>query len=433
MATYKLLDSYTVGSGGVSSVSFNNINQLYTDLKVVASVRGDAATVAKECTLSINGTAYNTSASYKELYGNGSTVSSASYSGLYPFYEDGSSATASTFANIEFLIPNYTSSNYKSISADSAVENNSTTAANVMSALLWSNSAPVTSLTLTPGSGNFAQYSTFELYGVSNQPATAAPAGTTTIGTAYSSGNTSANVPFTYSGTDASYFVATSSPDNLTATGTTSPLTVTGLTTGTAYTFTVKPYNFVYGAGTASSVSNSVTPYGDFVALATATVDSGGSASITFSNIPQNFKHLQLRGIASTNQASPQDIYATLNSDSGSNYSYHQLIGNGGATYAGATTSTNHILVAGNGSAITGYYSSFVMDLLNYSSSSKNKTARSLLGFDTNYTGGANWNKMTVGMASSLWMSTSPVNSLTITLGSGDFAQYSQLELYGVN
>ena len=51
-----------------------------------------------------------------------------------------------------------------------------------LDAAVWSNTSPITSITLTSSGTAFAQYSTFELYGISNQPATAAPSGTTTIG-----------------------------------------------------------------------------------------------------------------------------------------------------------------------------------------------------------------------------------------------------------
>ena len=83
-----------------------------------------------------------------------------------------------------------------------------------------------------------------------------------TIGTATSSGATTASVPFTAGATGGSAitsYTVTSSPSSITGTGASSPVTVSGLTTGTAYTFTVTATN-ANGTSTASSASNSVTP-----------------------------------------------------------------------------------------------------------------------------------------------------------------------------
>ena len=55
----------------------------------------------------------------------------------------------------------------------------------------------------------------------------------------------------------------------------------------------------------------------------------------------------------------------------------------------------------------------------------KYKTVRSLEGYDTN--GGGK-----VELRSGLWMSTSAVNQIELTLSSNSFEQYSQFALYGI-
>ena len=164
--TYFKIASATVGSGGVASVTFSGIPQTYTDLVVKASARqGSAGT---EMQLTFNGS--SSSYSNKRLYGTGSAAASDSVATTYvsnTMSNDGS-FTASTFGNGEWYIPNYTSANNKSVSVNGVTENNATTALMMLTAGLWSNTAAITSLTLTAQIPNFVQYSTFTLYGIKN-------------------------------------------------------------------------------------------------------------------------------------------------------------------------------------------------------------------------------------------------------------------------
>ena len=164
--TYSKIATYTVGSGGIPSVSFLNIPQNYTDLVVKISARIDYAAVADYLKVEFN--SVTTGYTDRVLYGNGSTASSFTGT-LVDVVLNGASATASTFGNAEIYIPNYTGSTYKSISADAVAENNAITASNHLIAALWSNTSPISSIKLTPqgsGSSLFAQYSTFHLYGI---------------------------------------------------------------------------------------------------------------------------------------------------------------------------------------------------------------------------------------------------------------------------
>ena len=167
MATYTLISSVTVGSGGAADIQFTSIPATYTDLLVKASLRSTSAVVNENVQIDFNSTSANRSR--RELYGTGSAAgseSNASNSRLG--YISGDSATASTFGNSELYIPNYAGSNNKSSSADSVAETNATGAFMSLQANLWSDSAAITSIKLYPSGGNFAQYSTAYLYGISN-------------------------------------------------------------------------------------------------------------------------------------------------------------------------------------------------------------------------------------------------------------------------
>jgi len=167
--TYTLISSVTVGSGGAANIEFTSIPATYTDLVVVTSHRW-SSTIDDNFFLIFNN---DTSGvySYRHLRGNGSNAASGNGSAqtsLWVGWTLGSNFTASTFSNTQHYIPNYTSSNNKSISTDSVTENNGTEAYCGFFAGLWSNSAAITSIKIQPGSNNFVQYSTAYLYGISN-------------------------------------------------------------------------------------------------------------------------------------------------------------------------------------------------------------------------------------------------------------------------
>jgi hypothetical protein len=167
MANMIPISTVTVGSS-VASMSFTGIPQTYTDLLIKVSARSDKSFgSATDITLKFNGS----SSGYSDrlLYGTGSAAASASGSYTDQAYATNitqSTVTASTFSSNEIYIPNYTSANNKSLSVDGVTENNATLAYGILAATLWSNTAPITSITIQAISGNFVQYSTATLYGI---------------------------------------------------------------------------------------------------------------------------------------------------------------------------------------------------------------------------------------------------------------------------
>lgn len=169
MGTYIALASTTVGSGGSTTFTFNNIPQTYTDLLLRVSARDNANAIVHNIALTFN----SSSSGYngKFLYTDGTSVVSEN-AGRTDFaqgsYASGNSATASTFGSCDIYIPSYTSSNSKTIFFTGAYENNATTAYVNMIAGIWTNSAAITSITYTQLDGaTFSQHSTFTLYGIS--------------------------------------------------------------------------------------------------------------------------------------------------------------------------------------------------------------------------------------------------------------------------
>jgi hypothetical protein len=165
--TYTLIASSTVGSGGAANIEFTSIPATYTDLNCVFSIRGTQAQVYQQIQITFNGS--SSGYSQRNIYGDGAAAYSSALSGSF-FYSDGvgASATASTFGNGAIYIPNYAGSNNKSASLDAITENNATTAYTQLYALLWSNTAAITSLKIAAGSGTLSQHSTAYLYGIKN-------------------------------------------------------------------------------------------------------------------------------------------------------------------------------------------------------------------------------------------------------------------------
>lgn len=163
MANMIPISTVTVGSGGAANIEFTGIPQTYTDLQLKVTSRTTASTV-QDLRINFNGVTTNLTERY--LLGNGASVSAGTQSLAQVGVTTSDTNTINTFNNTDIYIPNYTSSNYKSVSADDVSENNGTTAYAMLTGSLWSNTSPINQITLTLSSGNFKQYSSATLYGI---------------------------------------------------------------------------------------------------------------------------------------------------------------------------------------------------------------------------------------------------------------------------
>ena len=166
--TFTLINSYTVGAGGAGTIDFTSIPNTYTDLCVKVSAR-KTSTGGANLQMQLNGT--TTGYTQKTLIGSGSAVASYSDTSEIGFmYVTLSSDTANTFSSTDIYIPNYTTSNNKTMSIENATENNATAATIALTVGTWANSAAVNRVyfQLANGAGTFAQYSTAYLYGIKN-------------------------------------------------------------------------------------------------------------------------------------------------------------------------------------------------------------------------------------------------------------------------
>jgi len=162
----KAIQTVTVGSGGAANIEFTSIPATYTDLSLVISARNTNVDNSNNMLIAINDSSADFSGRFLFTNTNG-TISSGTDttpSGAY----NGGNTTASTFSNVGIYFPNYAGSTNKSFSVDSVAENNGTVSNLYFDAKLWSQTAPITKIAFTCNSGNFAQYSTATLYGITS-------------------------------------------------------------------------------------------------------------------------------------------------------------------------------------------------------------------------------------------------------------------------
>jgi hypothetical protein len=177
-------------------------------------------------------------------------------------------------------------------------------------------------------------------------------------------------------------------------------------------------------------VGNTLIYPGSFESIASVDVGSGGASSVTFSSIPATYTHLQIRGIGrAANSVTDENFVLQFNSDTGANYSLHNIYGTGSSVGANATTNFTASYFARTSGASSGasMFGAVVSDILDYANTNKYKTLRSLSGHDQNGSG-----YMT--LMSGSWRSTSAVTTITIKNETGlNIAEYSSFALYGVN
>jgi hypothetical protein len=176
----------------------------------------------------------------------------------------------------------------------------------------------------------------------------------------------------------------------------------------------------------ASQDYNRVT--NSYESIASTTVGSGGSATITFSSIPATYTHLQIRYLAANegSAATDEPVYMRFNSDTtNANYRNHRTNGDGSSVGSGSFQLPISSTTNGNGNAAT-YYSGGVIDVLDYANTNKYATVRSLSGWDSNGAG-------QIWLMSELWMNTAAITRIDFTTFTGsDYREFSKFALYGI-
>jgi hypothetical protein len=163
----------------------------------------------------------------------------------------------------------------------------------------------------------------------------------------------------------------------------------------------------------------------DYELIATA-FGTGSSGVITFSSIPTDYKHLQIRYTAKNSSTATQ-INITMNGITSGVYIRHSLFGNGSTVTSNASSTSQtaiQLVDSMSNSTTANATTAGIIDLLDYTSTSKNTTLRAF------YARADNTSR--IYLSSGLYNQTTTVSSLTLTASAGSFAALSRFSLYGL-
>ena len=169
-----------------------------------------------------------------------------------------------------------------------------------------------------------------------------------------------------------------------------------------------------FSAGVVPSTSS-------YESIATSALTSSqNSITFTDSGAWTGYKHLQLRALVkATNSGGASGLWFANSDTTQSNYYSHFLVGNGSSASAAAYNNPYSWSYSDSTFAV------FVMDILDFASTSKYKTIRTLRGWDNNGSGN-------ISLESGLWKNTDAMTSIQFKCDSGDLATYSHFALYGI-
>jgi hypothetical protein len=170
-------------------------------------------------------------------------------------------------------------------------------------------------------------------------------------------------------------------------------------------------------------------PTGAYDSIATAT-GTGSSNTITFSSIPQTYTHLQIRifakGAGTGNGVGTGSAIVFNGDTTTTNYWRSSMNGFGTGTSVNFGNDNAFWDIIGNASGLSDMYAANIIDILDYTNTSKAKVVRNLLGEDTNGNGSR------LGPLSGLWNNTSAITSISLQSFGGNFLTPTHIALYGI-
>jgi hypothetical protein len=179
------------------------------------------------------------------------------------------------------------------------------------------------------------------------------------------------------------------------------------------------PLGFLAGSGGVESDYELIETY----VLGTA------QASVVFSGLgtySSTYKHLQIR-YTSRGDVDSGTIFASFNGVGGTSYAAHRLLADGSSVSSLASSSRANTFFGTNGSSdnSASIFAAGVIDILDFASTTKNKTTRSLSGLSGNAVRSAI-------LTSGLFNSTAAITSISLSGNLGNLVTGSRFSLYGI-
>ena len=169
---FESIQTVTVGSGGSTSIEFTSIPSTYKHLQIRGIGRATNDAGGNQAKLQMNGDTSSGSYTFHQLIGNGYNASADGYgtgtiAGIVPVIVTTTTTTSNMFGVTVIDILDYTSTQkYKTLRIFTGRDTNGGGDVQFVSGL-WLSTSAITSLKFTMQSiGDFAQYSSFALYGV---------------------------------------------------------------------------------------------------------------------------------------------------------------------------------------------------------------------------------------------------------------------------
>jgi hypothetical protein len=158
-------------------------------------------------------------------------------------------------------------------------------------------------------------------------------------------------------------------------------------------------------------------------------VGTGSNGNIQFNSIPQTFTHLQLRCFIRGDDAGAITSAAFDFINGTQTYSQHELQGTGSgvSSFGSANISIMNFVTMPGAASTANVFGSIIVDILDYSSTVKNKTVRQIGGYDANGSG-------YVGLKSAAqYDAATPITQIRLRpYSAANFVSGTRFDLYGI-
>jgi hypothetical protein len=156
-----------------------------------------------------------------------------------------------------------------------------------------------------------------------------------------------------------------------------------------------------------------------YEAIATQTLGSN-TATVTFSSIPSTYADLVfILNVKSSDAGTDVDVTGTFNSDTGSNYSWTRIYGDGSTAGSQRASSQSNLRIGNQSGTGSSAFSPMILNIMNYSNTTTYKTMVAR----------PNNPARIVDAYVNMWRSTSAISTVSFT---GNFLSGSTFNLYGI-